>query len=80
METLEFQAQVEDGIIKIPAIHQTQLSDGTQVKVIVLTRQNHWQLVESFKNLLEVTQALPQAQSITDEEIAAEIAAYRAGR
>jgi hypothetical protein len=33
-----------------------------------------------LKALFKETQALPQAKTITEEEIAAEIAAYRAGK
>jgi len=33
-----------------------------------------------FKALFQTTQALPQAQAISDDDIAAEIAAYRAGQ
>jgi len=33
-----------------------------------------------LKALFKATQALPQAKTITEEEIAAEIAAYRAGK
>ena len=60
------------------------LKPGTEAEVIVLveselentqaiqTRVNEWKI------LFKETQALPQAQTITEEEIAAEIAAYRA--
>jgi len=62
------------------------LKPGTKVEVIILveiepeitqviqTRVNEW------KTLFQETQALAQAQTITEEEIAAEIAAYRAGK
>ena len=33
-----------------------------------------------LRALFKTTQSLPQAQAITEDEIAAEIAAYRAGR
>ncbi len=62
------------------------LKPGTKVEVIILveiepestqviqTRVNEW------KTLFKETQELAQAQTITEEEIAAEIAAYRAGK
>lgn len=36
--------------------------------------------VRDLQALLRETQALPQAQAISEDEIAAEIEAYRAGR
>ncbi len=36
--------------------------------------------VAEFKALFQATQALPQAQAISEDDIAAEIAAYRAGQ
>lgn len=36
--------------------------------------------VQELRALFKTTQSLPQAQAITEDEIAAEIAAYRAGR
>ncbi|MGB7088421.1 MAG: hypothetical protein WBD47_22890 [Phormidesmis sp.] len=79
MEALEFQTQIKNGMIEIPAIHKPDLAEGAQIKVIVL-KQSGQQLIEAFKGLLKDTQALPQIQTITDEDIAAEIKAYRAGR
>ena len=59
---------------------------GTQAEVIVLV-ENELESeevilarVNEWKALFKETQALPQARTITDEEIAAEIAAYRAER
>ena len=79
MEAVEFQAKVKNGAIEIPEVYQTALEEGTQIKVIVLKqpRQEH---IQALKALLKETQALPQVQTITKAEIAAEIAAYRAGR
>lgn len=79
MEAVEFQAKVKNGAIEIPEVYQTALEEGTQIKVIVLKqpRQEH---IQALKALLKETQALPQVQTITEAEIAAEIAAYRTGR
>jgi small-conductance mechanosensitive channel len=35
--------------------------------------------VQELRTLLKATQTLPQARAITDEEITAQVAAYRAG-
>ena len=60
------------------------LKPGTEAEVIVLV-ENEPETVEviearvnEWKSLFRETQSLPQAQSITEEEIAAEIAEYRA--
>ena len=60
------------------------LKPGTQAEVIVLVETESESAeailarVNEWKTLFKETQALPQAQVITEEEIAAEIAAYRA--
>lgn len=59
------------------------LKPGTQAEVILLVEsqpENSATLarVREWEALFKETQSLPQAQSITDEDIAAEIAAYRA--
>lgn len=79
MEAVEFQTKIKNGKIEIPDIYQSGLAEGVQVKVIVL-KQSRKQLVQAFKDLLEETHALPQLQDITEEDIAAEIEAYRAGK
>lgn len=79
MEAIEFQAKIKNGTIEIPDIYQPDLAEGVQVKVIVL-KQPRSQLIRAFKALLKETQALPEAQAITETEIADEIAAYRAGQ
>jgi antitoxin ParD1/3/4 len=54
---------------------------GQTVEVLVLEEQaDRERRAEDLKRLLKDTQALTQLSSITEEEIAAEIAAYRAGR
>ena len=67
-----------DGRIEIP---EPILKPGTEAEVIVLVESETAEArVEEWKALFKETQALPQAQTITEEDIAAEIAAYRAGK
>ncbi|MBV8882784.1 MAG: hypothetical protein JO235_02110 [Chroococcidiopsidaceae cyanobacterium CP_BM_RX_35] len=53
---------------------------GQRVKVVITTEDGQ-QLkdIETLKTLFKVTQSLPQIRAINADEIAAEIAAYRAG-
>ena len=54
---------------------------GQRVEVVVIAEDEPpTARVRELRELFETTQALPQAQAITEDEIAAEIAAYRAGR
>ena len=70
-----------DGRIEIKT---PSLKPGTKTEVIVLVESNpedaqsRQARVKEWKALFKETQALPQARIITEEEIAAEIAAYRA--
>lgn len=70
-----------DGRIEIP---EPIFKPGTEAEVIVLvesdTAESRLARVDEWKALFKETQALPQAKTITEEEIAAEIAAYRAGK
>ncbi len=53
---------------------------GQQVEVVVLAEEGQsGNLVRELREVLQVTQELPQAQAVSEDEIAAEIAAYRAG-
>ncbi|WP_416666332.1 hypothetical protein [Egbenema bharatensis] len=79
MEAVEFQTKIKNGVIEIPKAYQATLSEGIEVKVVVLKPQRH-EHIEALKTLFKETQALPQAQTITEEEIVAEIDAYRSGR
>lgn len=60
------------------------LAPGTVAEVIVLTESASPQEAKNREQelaaLLKETQALPQTRVVSDEEIVAEIAAYRAGR
>ena len=54
---------------------------GQQVKVIVMTEEDDRDdRVRRWRELFKQTQSLPQAQTLTENEIAAEIHAYREGR
>ena len=54
---------------------------GQQVKVVIeIEDKDRAERIRRWQELFKQTQALPQAQAITEEEIAAEIAAYRAGK
>lgn len=54
---------------------------GQVVEVLVLAQDaDRTRVVRQLDTLLQRTQALPQVQTVTDEEIAAEIAAYRNGQ
>jgi len=62
------------------------LKPGTEAEVIVLVENDPENAqaiqarVNEWKGLFKETQGLPQAKNITEEEIAAEIATYRAGK
>jgi hypothetical protein len=53
---------------------------GQKVEVIVIAKDDKRKdLSQKFKKLLDETQAIPGIKDITEEEIAAEIEAYRRG-
>ena len=69
-----------DGMIEIKSAN---LKPGAKAEVIVLleeTDAERQKRVRRLKALFRTTQALPQAKTITEEVIAAEIEAYRAGK
>ena len=69
-----------DGRIEIKS---KSLKPGTKAEIIVLIESvdtEREKRVRRLKALFKTTQALPQSKKITEEEIAAEIAAYRAGK
>jgi hypothetical protein len=47
--------------------------------VIILAEDSDRAISEKLRNLFDKTQALPEVQDITEDEIAAEIEAYRRG-
>ncbi len=60
---------------KAVVIPDVPFAAGQVVEVLLLMREDEPQL----DALLRRTQALPQVQALTDDDIAAEIAAYRNG-
>ncbi len=53
---------------------------GQRVEVVVIADEDETAArVQELKQLFSETQGLPQARTLTDEEIAAEIDSYRAG-
>ena len=54
---------------------------GQYVEVLFLARDDgHTTSVQELEALLKETQSLPQIRALTEDEIAAEVAAYRSGR
>lgn len=53
--------------------------EGQQVEILVLANDDQSQ-IQQLKSLFSETQSLPQAQSLTEEEILDEVATYRSGR
>ncbi len=53
---------------------------GQRVEIIVLAEDNPQDTISNkLRNLFDKTQAIPGVEEITDEDIAAEIQAYRRG-
>jgi hypothetical protein len=75
----EFQATVANGKIQIPELLMSEF-EGWEVRVIVLTTNKKKSLPFDLRKLFQNTQALPQVQSISENEIIAEIDNYRQGR
>lgn len=55
-------------------------SEGQEVEVVVVAKDGIEARVRQFKDLLKATQSLPLVQSLSEEDIAREIEAYRNGR
>ena len=53
---------------------------GQRVEIVVLGRTVTEERLHQLQALLRDTQALPQAKALTEEELAQEVEAYRAGR
>lgn len=51
---------------------------GQRVEIVMLADDDQNAYIADLQALLKTTQSLPEARSITEDEIAAEIAAYRA--
>lgn len=75
----EFKTIVANGKIQIPDSIKTQF-EGQEVKVIVLkVNPKKKPLPFDLQKLFKDTQAFPQVQAISEDEITAEIEAYRQG-
>jgi hypothetical protein len=74
----EFQATVANGKIQIPELLMSEF-EGCEVRVIVLKTNKKKSLPFDLRKLFQNTQALPQVQSISENEIIAEIDNYRQG-
>jgi hypothetical protein len=53
---------------------------GQRVEITLTTDASSSPPLANLRSLFKITQALPQAQAITEAEIAAEIAAHRSGQ
>jgi hypothetical protein len=53
---------------------------GQEVEILVLSKEEVHDSVEELRRLFHRTQALPQARALTEEEILAEVDAFRSGR
>ncbi|MBM4140464.1 MAG: hypothetical protein FJ242_03070 [Nitrospira sp.] len=53
---------------------------GQRVEIVMISEEEKKATVRDLKRLFKKTQKLPRAKAISDEEIAEEIKAYRAGR
>ncbi len=57
------------------------LQAGQRVEVVVIEdEEEQKERIRNLRALLKETQEIPQAKAITDDQIAEEVAAYRAGR
>ncbi|HYW21755.1 MAG TPA: hypothetical protein VE956_21100 [Nodularia sp. (in: cyanobacteria)] len=75
----EFQTTVANGKIEIPEFLRTEF-EGCEVRVIVLKANSKKKdLPLDLRQLFKATQAIPQAQAISEAEILAEVASYRQG-
>jgi len=55
-------------------------SEGQEVEVIVVAKDERDARVRELKNLLKATQSLPQVQALSEDDISREVEAYRNGR
>jgi predicted DNA-binding antitoxin AbrB/MazE fold protein len=55
-------------------------SEGQEVEVVVIAKDEIDDRVRKLKDLLGATQGLPHIQTLTEEDITREVEAYRNGR
>ena len=53
---------------------------GQRVEILIIAEEDRAARLATLQQLFRTTQALPEARKLTQEEIAAEIEAYREGR
>jgi predicted DNA-binding antitoxin AbrB/MazE fold protein len=53
---------------------------GQRVEIVMISEEEKKATVRELKRLFKKTQKLPRAKTISEDEIAEEIKAYRAGR
>ncbi len=54
---------------------------GQRVEVVIIAEDEEATArIQELKQLFKTTQGLPQAQTLSEDDIAAEVEAYRAGR
>ncbi|MBM3236063.1 hypothetical protein FJZ31_07155 [Candidatus Poribacteria bacterium] len=62
-------------------LSNTPFRPGEQVEVLFLAYSSESEeAIQALKTLFKETQSLPHIRKITEEEIAAEVTAYRSGR
>lgn len=74
-----FQTSVTVDRFRTVQVSDVPFEAGERVDILILPRRNREDLARRMQALFRETQALPQAQALTDEEIAAEIDAHRSG-
>jgi hypothetical protein len=55
-------------------------SEGQEVEVVVVAKNGVDARIQQLKDLFKATQALPQLQALSEEDITREVEAYRNGR
>jgi hypothetical protein len=70
---------VEDS--KQVVLRDLPFDSGQRVEILVVPEKaNGRDAAKELRSLLKDTQALPQVRALSDDDIAAEVAAYRAGQ
>lgn len=65
---------------KLVVLSDLPFSEGQEVEVVVVAKDEMDTRAKQLKDLLKTTQALPQVQTLNDEDITREVDAYRNGR
>lgn len=62
---------------KLVVLSDLPFNEGQEVEVVVVAKDEMDTRARQLKDLLKATQALPHAQTLSDDDIAREIDAYR---